>query len=125
MGPLLTEALTKQNEEVDLDDGAYNISMAAANCLSLLTQTVEDLVVSVIMPFVQQNIQSKNWRLREAAIMAFASILDGTSTEHNRAFCQSKYSSSIERTFRCACHGEGYDRLRHWENMRSSCPCHS
>jgi len=42
---------------------------------------VLDDVVPVIMPFVQQNIQSENWRNREAATMAFSSILDGPSDE--------------------------------------------
>ena len=81
LGPVLLEALTKQDEEADIDDEHYNVSMAAAMCLSLVAQTIEDLVVPVIMPFVQQNIQNENWRLREAATMAFACILDGTSAD--------------------------------------------
>lgn len=81
LGPVLLEALTKQDEDADVDDEHYNVSMAAAMCLSLVAQTIEDLVVPVIMPFVQSNIQNENWRMREAATMAFASILDGTSAE--------------------------------------------
>jgi len=81
LGPVLLEALTKQDEDVDVDDEHYNVSMAAAMCLSLVAQTIEDLVVPVIMPFAQQNIQNENWRMREAATMAFACILDGTSAE--------------------------------------------
>ena len=79
LGPLLTEALTKQDEDADLDDETWNLSMAAGTCLSLVSNTVEDLVVPVIMPFVQQHIKSDNWRFREAAIMAFSSTLDGPS----------------------------------------------
>jgi len=81
LGPLLTETLTKQDEEVDVDDEAWNLSMAGATCLSLVANTVEDLVVPVITPFVQQHIKSENWRYREAATMAFSSILEGPSLE--------------------------------------------
>ena len=50
-----------------------------ARCLTLVANTVEDLIVPAIMPFVQQHIQSENWRYREAATMAFSSILEGPS----------------------------------------------
>lgn len=81
LGPVLLESLAKQDEDADVEDEHYNVSMAAALCLSLVSQTIEDLVVPVIMPFVQNNIQNENWRLREAATMAFACILDGTSAD--------------------------------------------
>ena len=81
LGPVLLEALTKQDEDADAEDEHCNISMVASLCLSTVAQTVEDLVIPVIMPFVTANIQNENWRMREAATMAFASILDGTSAE--------------------------------------------
>lgn len=81
LGPVLLEALTKQEEDADAEDDHCNISMVASLCLSSVAQTVEDLVIPVIMPFVTANIQNENWRMREAATMAFASILDGTSAE--------------------------------------------
>jgi|EP00970_Alexandrium_tamarense_P004265 importin subunit beta-1 len=77
--PLLTETLTKQDEDLEVDDDVWNLSMSGATCLTLVANTVEDAVVPVIMPFVQQNIQSDNWRNREAATMAFSSILEGPS----------------------------------------------
>jgi importin subunit beta-1 len=79
--PLLTETLTRQDEEVDLDDDQWNISMSGATCLQLVSNTVEDDIVPRIMPFVQQHIQSENWRYREAATMAFSSILEGPSDD--------------------------------------------
>jgi importin subunit beta-1 len=79
LAPILAETLTKQEE--DLDDDTYNLHMAGQICLSLISLTVEDAVVPVIMPFVQQNIQNENWRLRDAAIMAFISMLDGPKVE--------------------------------------------
>ena len=81
LGPLLTLTLTKQDEDWTSDDELWNLSMAAATCLGLVASTVEDEVVAVVAPFVQQHIQSENWRFREAATMAFSSILDGPSSE--------------------------------------------
>lgn len=75
--PLLTETLMKQDEDLAVDDDVWNLSMSGASCLQLVAATVENDVVSVIMPFVQANIQSENWRNREAATMAFSCILDG------------------------------------------------
>lgn len=79
--PLLTETLTKQDEEVEIDDDQWNLSMSGATCLTLVANTVEDLIVPAVMPFVQQHIQSENWRYREAATMAFSSILEGPTDE--------------------------------------------
>ena len=79
--PLLTEQMTKQQEVDDFDDDAWNISMAGATCLGLVANVVEDKIVPVIMPFIQTNIHSTNWRLREAATMCFGSILEGPSLE--------------------------------------------
>ena len=79
LAPILTETLAKQDE--DADEDTYNLHMAGHICLSLISQTVEDAVVPVVVPFVQQNIQNENWRLRDAAIMAFTSMLDGPSVK--------------------------------------------
>jgi importin subunit beta-1 len=79
LAPILTETLTKQEE--DADEDTFNLHMAGHICLTCISQTVEDAVVPVVMPFVQQNIQNENWRLRDAAIMAFISMLDGPKEE--------------------------------------------
>mmetsp|Transcript_29845 Transcript_29845/g.63298 ORF Transcript_29845/g.63298 Transcript_29845/m.63298 type:complete len:879 (+) Transcript_29845:294-2930(+) len=79
--PLLMETLTKQDEDVEIDDDQWNLSMSGATCLTLVANTVEDAIVPAVMPFVQQHIQSENWRYREAATMAFSSILEGPSDE--------------------------------------------
>lgn len=79
LAPILMETLAKQNEEDDEDE--FNLHMAGYICLDLISQTVEDAIVPVMMPFVNQNIQNENWRLRDAAVMAFVSILDGPSQE--------------------------------------------
>jgi importin subunit beta-1 len=73
--PVLLLLLTKQDE--DATDDEWNVSMAAGTCLALLAQCVGDGIVSPIIPFVEGNIKSVDWRYREAAVMAFGSILDG------------------------------------------------
>ena len=49
--PLLTDTLSKQDEDVELDDDQWNLSMSGATCLTLAANTVEDAVVPAIMPF--------------------------------------------------------------------------
>ena len=78
--PLLTDTLLKQDEDVEIDDDVWNISMSGATCLTLVASCTEDAIVPFIMPFVQSNIQSPEWRNREAATMAFSSILEGPSS---------------------------------------------
>lgn len=73
--PILTEALKQQEE--DQDEDSWNLSMAAATCLALVAQVVGDACVDPTMAFITQNIDSSDWRQKEAAIMAFGSILDG------------------------------------------------
>ena len=73
--PTLLKLLTKQDD--DATDDEWNVSMAAGTCLSLLAQTVADAIVVPIIPFVEQNFRHADWHFREAAVMAFGSILDG------------------------------------------------
>ena len=73
--PMLLELLCKQDQDADEDE--WNPSMAAGICIQLFAQCVEGLIVGFVVRFVEQNIRSENWRQREAAVMAFGSILDG------------------------------------------------
>ena len=73
--PVLLELLTMQDEDDDEDD--WTRSMAAAACLELLAQDVGDSIVQLVVPFVEQGIQRPEWQRREAAVMAFGSILHG------------------------------------------------
>ncbi|XP_071449486.1 importin subunit beta-1 [Hetaerina americana] len=73
--PVLMQKLTKQEEFDDEDD--WNPSKAAGVCLMLLATCCEDAIVPFVLPFVKQNIKSPNWRFRDAALMAFGSILGG------------------------------------------------
>lgn len=75
--PILLETLKKQDEDLESDE--WNSQKAAATCLRLLASLVREDIVPVVIPFVTTNINNPNWRLREAAVMAFGSILDGPS----------------------------------------------
>lgn len=81
--PIMLETLTKQQEDADADDD-WNISMAGATCLEAMALTIKDSIVQTVLPFVQQNITSTQWRQKEAAIMAFCCILDGPSPKDLR-----------------------------------------
>jgi len=77
--PLLLNALFKKTDEDDDDTDAWNLSMASATCLARVAQTVNDEVVRHVMPFIEKHITSAEWRQREAATLAFGSILEGPS----------------------------------------------
>ncbi|KAK9464375.1 armadillo-type protein [Lipomyces arxii] len=73
--PTLLELLTRQEEYAADDD--WNASMAAAACLQLFAEDTGSAVVNLTLQFVEVNIQQQDWRKREAAVMAFGSILEG------------------------------------------------
>lgn len=77
--PLMLQCLTTQSE--DVEDDTYDAAKAAGTCVSLISQTVCDAVVPTVMPFIQTNIESQNWRFKEAAILAFGCILEGPSPD--------------------------------------------
>ncbi|KAK4336955.1 hypothetical protein RND71_043527 [Anisodus tanguticus] len=76
--PILTQTLTKQEEHDDEDD--WNPCKAAGVCLMLMANCCEDAVVNEVLPFVTKNITDPDWRKRDAAVMAFGSILEGPET---------------------------------------------
>lgn len=51
--------------------------MAAGTCLSLMAGAVMDAIVPHVIPFIEAHIKSQDWHFREAAVMAFGSILEG------------------------------------------------
>jgi importin subunit beta-1 len=73
--PTLLELLTTQEEDEDEED--WTKAMAAASCLELLAQNVGDPIVPTVVQFVEGNIRGANWQQREAAVMAFGSVLEG------------------------------------------------
>lgn len=81
--PTLLTLLTRQNEDPEDDD--WSIAMAAGSCLQLFAQNTGNYVVEPTLQFVAANIaNTSDWRSREAAVMAFGSILDGPDHEQLR-----------------------------------------
>jgi importin subunit beta-1 len=76
--PILLETLSTQADEIDDDE--FDLRAAGASCLEAFSITVTDPMVPIVIPFVQQNITNTDWRLRDAAIVAFSCLLDGPST---------------------------------------------
>lgn len=79
--PLLLETLSKQEEDQIQDEGAWNLAMAGGTCLGLAARTVGNEIVTLVMPFIQENVSKPDWRCREAATYAFGSILEGPSEQ--------------------------------------------
>jgi importin subunit beta-1 len=73
--PTLLTLLTRQNDDPEDDD--WSVAMAAGACLQLFAQNTGNYVVEPTLQFVSANINSDNWRYKEAAVMAFGSILEG------------------------------------------------
>ncbi|TPX62496.1 hypothetical protein SpCBS45565_g07003 [Spizellomyces sp. 'palustris'] len=71
--------MTKKEEDDDEDE--WNVSMAAATCLSLLAAAAREQIVPSVLQFVEAHIQSSDWRYKDASIMAFGSILDGPNPD--------------------------------------------
>ena len=67
--------LAKQEDFDDEDD--WNPCKAAGVCLMLLATCCQDDIVPHVLPFVKENIEHTNWRLRDASLMAFGAILEG------------------------------------------------
>ncbi|KAH8334301.1 importin subunit beta [Drosophila kikkawai] len=76
--PVLVEKLTKQDECDDED--SWSPSKAASVCLMVLATCCEDEIVPHVLPFIKENIESPNWRFRDAAVMTFGSVLNGLET---------------------------------------------
>lgn len=73
--PVLLTLLTRQND--DPDDDSWSVAMAAGSCLQLFASTTAMYVVEPTLKFFAANIDLRDWRHREAAVMAFGSILEG------------------------------------------------
>lgn len=76
--PLLLDTLSTQTDEFDEDN--FDLRAVGAICLESFSQTVGNPMVPAVIPFVQAHIASDNWRMRDAAIVAFSCLLDGPST---------------------------------------------
>lgn len=92
--PVLMKKLTKQEEFDDEDD--WNPSKAAGVCLMLLSSCCEETIVPFVLPFVKDNIKSPDWRYRDAALMAFGSILGGLDPRSVKPLVEQAMPTLIE-----------------------------
>ena len=77
--PLLTSTLLKQDEYSDED--TWNLSTAGGACLNVVSMVAQNDVLTHVMPFVTSNIKEADWRQREAATLAFGSVIGGPDEE--------------------------------------------
>ncbi|XP_047138096.1 importin subunit beta-1 isoform X1 [Hydra vulgaris] len=77
--PLLLQTLTAQEEHDDDED--WTPHKAAGVCLMLLASCCSNDVIPHVIPFILQNISNTDWRFKDAAVMAFGSIVEGPTAE--------------------------------------------
>jgi len=77
--PALHDSLCKLlvTQHDDIDDTEWNLRTSASVGLKWFAIAVGDPIIQLVFPFVQANIENKDWKLREAAISAFNACLDG------------------------------------------------
>lgn len=79
--PILLSLMASQSHDDDDEDAGdeWTPAMAAATCLSLYASVVTDdlLKLPVLRRFIEENLASTDWHFREAAVLAFGSILEG------------------------------------------------
>jgi len=79
LAPILLEILTKQESH---DDEDWTPHKAAGVCLMLLASCCSNDIIPFVLPFVEQNIRSTDWKYRDAAVMSFGSILEGPDAQN-------------------------------------------
>ena len=75
--PILLSTLERQDDSQEIDDNAWTLAKAGGVCLGLAANAVGDDIVLPVVDYVQKNFGNENWHKREAATLAFGSILDG------------------------------------------------
>lgn len=92
--PILLQRLCEQKDSEDDDE--WNPCKAAGVCLMLLSSCVEDEILPHVMPFINDNIKSTNWQMRDAAVMAFGSCIEGPSVEKLKPLVEQAMSMFIQ-----------------------------
>ena len=67
-----------QQDDLEVEnDHELTPSKSAGVCLNILAMCCENDIVDLVVPFVYEYIAHGDWRCRDAAVMAFGSILEG------------------------------------------------
>ncbi|CEP08957.1 hypothetical protein [Parasitella parasitica] len=82
--PTLLELLIKDKQRADIleSDEDWDIHKSASHCLSLVACCCKELIIPRLIQFIKKNLlcsEQTDWNQKEAAIIAFGSILDGPS----------------------------------------------
>ena len=72
--PVILSLLFRQDQD---DDDDWTVSNSAAAAITLFAQIAENAVLGPVLQFVETNIRGESWNTREAAVMAFGSVMDG------------------------------------------------
>ncbi|CBZ49701.1 hypothetical protein NCLIV_001890 [Neospora caninum Liverpool] len=93
--PILLNTLTQQeSEEADAAD-SWTAAMAAGTCLGLCAQVVKNDILPPVIQFVSENFSSPDWTRREAAVLAFGSIMEGPDTEALKPLVEESFTSLV------------------------------
>lgn len=94
-GPIF-DTLKKQEDD-PLEDHSWNSATAAGACIELMAQAAPETILGLVRPFIETNIQDHaNWRSREAAILAFGSVLEGPPIENVKVLVREAVGILIE-----------------------------
>lgn len=94
-GPIF-DSLKKQEDD-PLEDHSWNSATAAGACIELMAQAAPETILDLVRPFIETNIQDQaNWRSREAAILAFGSVLEGPPIENVKVLVREAVGILIE-----------------------------
>jgi importin subunit beta-1 len=75
--PIVLNLLIQTIETEDEDDpDDWNPAKASALCLQLYANVCRDKILPIVMPFTEGNLRSPAWQNRDAAVLAFASVLN-------------------------------------------------
>lgn len=94
--PLILSKFTEQAESPEDEDESlcsccYRFLLAAAEC-------VGDDIANAVMPMIQEHLMSENWRFKDAAINAFAYVLNGPNIQTISPFVQQAMPAIVEST---------------------------
>ena len=91
--PVLFEAMTTQGayseHESELEE--WTLAMAAGTCVTLCAQVLQDDILESALEFVNANFADRDWKRREAAVLAYGSVMEGPSSQRLEPLVQQSF----------------------------------
>ncbi|KAI9292477.1 ARM repeat-containing protein [Neoconidiobolus thromboides FSU 785] len=69
----ILQIMSSQEEDVDMEE--ENPPRSATNCLESIAKNLGNNIIPFVVPFVTQNLQNPDWRLRDTATVAFGTVV--------------------------------------------------